>query len=77
MKFFNSLLSVALFFSSAFCAYAQDEYVRGEDPTADAIRDMQLGMSGLKQATQDPQLMAQLMNDLQVRLFLLLANKSP
>jgi len=46
---------------------AQDEYVRGRDPQADAIRDIQLGMAGMKQATQDPVLLAQLVQDLQVQ----------
>ena len=70
MKVLSSIFSVGIFFLSAFCVNAQDDYVRGEDPTADAIRDMQTGMAGLKQATQNPQLMAQLMNDLQVCLTL-------
>jgi hypothetical protein len=53
--------------SLLFGACAQDEYVRGRDPQADAIRDIQMGMAGMKQAAQDPVLLAQLMQDLQVR----------
>jgi len=49
-------------------SWAQDDYVRGNDPHADAIRDIQLGMAGMKQAAQDPVLLAQLVQDLQVRL---------
>jgi hypothetical protein len=66
MKVLSSIFSVGIFFLSALCVDAQEEYVRGQDPAADAIRDMQSGMAGLKHATKDPQLMAQLMNDLQV-----------
>lgn len=62
MKFFKTLLSTALLFASS--AYAQDGYRRGEDPQADAIRDMQTGFQGLQQAAKDPVLMAQLMEDL-------------
>ena len=62
MKFFKTLLSAALLFASS--AYAQDGYRRGEDPQADAIRDMQTGCQGLQQAAKDPVLMAQLMEDL-------------
>lgn len=57
-------------FSSLFLLFSlvsgQEEYVRGEDPQADAIRDMQLGFAGLQQMASDPVLMAQLMQDLQV-----------
>jgi hypothetical protein len=53
-------------FSSLFLIFSlvsgQEEY----DPQAAAIRDMQLGFAGLQQATSDPVLMAQLMQDLQV-----------
>ena len=38
-----------------------------EDPQAEALRTMQIGMQGLMQAGQDPALLAQLMQDLQVR----------
>ena len=68
MKFLSSLFSIGVFFASTLCANAQDDYVRGEDPAADAIRDMQTGMAGIQQAAKDPVLMAQLMQDLQVRL---------
>ncbi len=65
MKIFKSFFSTALLLSLNG-SLAQDEYVRGQDPQADAIRDMQTGMAGLQQAAKDPVLMAQLMQDLQV-----------
>jgi hypothetical protein len=67
MKFFKSLLSSALLLLASSGVSAQDEYVRGENAQADAIRDMQTGMAGLQQASKDPVLMAQLMQDLQVK----------
>lgn len=66
MRFFKSIISSIVLVSLSGVA-AQDEYVRGQDPQADAIRDMQTGMAGLQQAAKDPVLMAQLMQDLQVR----------
>lgn len=65
MKVFKSL-SIFLLSLSCGVVSAQDDYVRGQDPQADAIRDMQTGMAGLQQAAKDPVLMAQLMKDLQV-----------
>jgi hypothetical protein len=58
-------------FSSLFLLFSlvsgqEEEYVRGQNPQADAIRDMQVGFTGLQQAASDPVLMAQLMQDLQV-----------
>jgi len=50
--------AVALF----ACAAAADDMK--EDP----LRDISIGMQGLEQAAQDPALMAQLLQDLQVRL---------
>ena len=68
MKFFKSLISTTLLLSiSGVSAQGGDNYVRGEDPQADAIRDMQTGLGGLQQAAKDPVLMAQLMQDLQVK----------
>lgn len=40
---------------------------RVADPEEDAERDALIGMGGLKQAVSDPKLLAQLMQDLQVR----------
>ena len=65
MKFIKSLLSASLLLAAGVAG--QDaEYVRGQDPQADAIRDMQTGMAGLQQAAKDPVLMAQMMQDLNV-----------
>uniref|UniRef100_A0A7S1UP72 STI1 domain-containing protein n=1 Tax=Grammatophora oceanica TaxID=210454 RepID=A0A7S1UP72_9STRA len=55
MKFFKSLaVAVCLFATSAL---AQE----GDD----ALRDLQIGMEGLREATKNPALLAQLMKDLQ------------
>ena len=62
MKIFKTLASAFLILASS--AHAQDDYVRGQDPQADAIRDMQTGMAGLHQAANDPVMMAQLMEDM-------------
>jgi len=51
-----------------FSGTSAQDYVRGQDPQADAIRDMQTGMAGLQQAAKDPVLLAQLMKDLQVKI---------
>ncbi len=66
MKFAKTLISSLFLLASS--VYGQDDYVRGQDPQADAIRDMQTGFAGLQQAAKDPQLMAQLMQDLNVSL---------
>ena len=39
-----------------------------EDASAQALKDLHTGMAGLKEATQNPALLAQLMRDLQVSL---------
>jgi hypothetical protein len=57
LSFMAGLLAVAT------TCHAQDKKV---DP-AQAMRDMQIGMSGLKQAGEDPEMLAQLMRDMQVR----------
>ncbi|CAJ1912446.1 unnamed protein product [Cylindrotheca closterium] len=36
-----------------------------EDPTGQAIKDLKLGMAGIKEAANNPELLAQLMQDLQ------------
>ena len=50
-----ALLGLAVFSSAGLCA-AQD-----------ALDNLKIGLEGLKQAGQDPALMAQLMRDMQVR----------
>ena len=47
------------------CAVASP--VLAQDPKQDALRDLQVGMQGLKQAANDPELLATLMRDLAVR----------
>jgi hypothetical protein len=55
MKFIKALLSIAIL--SAPAAFAQER---------DPMRDLQIGMQGLKEAANNPELLAQLMHDLQV-----------
>ena len=56
MKFLKTLVSLAIL----PLAVAQDT---GRDVT----RDLQIGLEGLNEAASNPQLLAQLMHDLQVR----------
>lgn len=67
MKLVQTIFSFGILLLSATCISSEEveEYVRGADPQADAINDMQLGFNGLKQAAKDPMLLAQLMQDLQ------------
>jgi hypothetical protein len=39
---------------------------KDDEETAQAIKDLQTGMAGLKEASSNPALLAQLMRDLQV-----------
>ena len=68
MKFLKSLFSVGVFMLSTATIYAKDDYVRGDDPAMDALYDMQTGLAGMKEAATNPQLLAQLMQDMQVSL---------
>ena len=45
---------------------ADDKYVYGKDPKKDAEYDISMGMAGIQQASKDPKLLAQLMQDMQV-----------
>mmetsp|Transcript_9890 Transcript_9890/g.17981 ORF Transcript_9890/g.17981 Transcript_9890/m.17981 type:complete len:86 (-) Transcript_9890:796-1053(-) len=49
-------------------AVKEDEYVYGKDPRKDAEYDVSMGMAGIQQAAKDPKLLAQLFQDMQVRL---------
>ena len=62
MKFIKTLVSLAIL--AAPSAFAQEE--------RDALRDLQIVMQGLKEAANNPELLAQLMHDLQVRSLLML-----
>lgn len=57
MMFFKTLLSFSLLFAAP--VFAEEE--------ASALRDLQIGMAGLQEAATNPALLAQLMQDLQVR----------
>lgn len=64
MKVFQALLSITVTIS---CLFASTEAKKkDDDATAQAIRDMQAGMAGLKEASGNPAMLAQLMRDLQV-----------
>jgi hypothetical protein len=61
--FTTTLLSLIATTSTA----AKDEpYVYGKDPKKDAEYDISMGMAGIQQAAQDPKLLAQLFQDMQV-----------
>uniref|UniRef100_A0A7S2EJ90 STI1 domain-containing protein n=1 Tax=Trieres chinensis TaxID=1514140 RepID=A0A7S2EJ90_TRICV len=60
MKVFKTALSAGLLFLSN-SAFAE----RGDDMDADALYDVNLGMAGLKHASKDPALLAQLFQDMQ------------
>ena len=65
MMLFQTIITITLVISSLFVlSHAKDD----EDVTAQAIRDMQAGMAGLKEASKNPAMLAQLMRDLQVSL---------
>ena len=64
MKLFKSLVSLTLATSCLF-AFSEGKK-KDEDATAQAIKDMQAGMAGLKEASKNPAMLAQLMRDLQV-----------
>ena len=65
MMSLKSILSlfmlVACLFTVSFAKKKDDD-----DAAARAARDLQMGMAGLKEASQNPALLAQLMRDLQV-----------
>ena len=61
MIFRKALFALIGLLSLSTLGLAQD------DAKAQALRDVQIGMQGLMQATEDPALLAQLMRDMQVR----------
>jgi len=64
------MMIVRTFLLSLVCALALAvATVRADDEQHDPLRDVQVGMQGLMQASQDPALMAQLVQDMQVRRF--------
>lgn len=68
MKLLSALFSTTLFAAIAFSVDAKDDaYVYGKDPKKDAEYDISMGMAGIQQAAKDPKLLAQLFQDMQVR----------
>lgn len=69
MKLLSALFSTTLFAAIACSVDAKDDaYVYGKDPKKDAEYDISMGMAGIQQAAKDPKLLAQLFQDMQVRL---------
>jgi hypothetical protein len=66
MKFLRSILTFSLL--SLTPAVAQE---------SDALRDLQLGLNGILEASKNPELLAQLMQDLQVRFHLFFCPSKP
>lgn len=62
------LFSITTLLSIVGLSSAADDYVYGKDPKMDAEYDISLGMAGIQQAAQDPKLLAQLFQDMQVSL---------
>lgn len=64
----KSILSVFVILACfvAIAVAKKDE----EDPSAQAIKDLKVGMAGLQEAASNPAILAQLMQDLQVSVIL-------
>jgi hypothetical protein len=66
-----SIFTTAALLSMIGVSSAKDTvepYVYGKDPKKDAEYDISMGMAGIQQAAQDPKLLAQLFQDMQVSL---------
>lgn len=63
-----SLRSLFSFLVLLVCFVAATKAKKDDDENAQAIRDMEIGLAGLKEAQNNPALLAQLMRDLQVSL---------
>lgn len=61
-----SLKSLFSFFVLLACLASSTTYAKKDDDDS-ALRDLQIGMQGLKEAANNPTMMAQLMRDLAVR----------
>jgi hypothetical protein len=57
MKFLKTVLAFAVVFAAPVCA---------QDKEAAAMKDFQTGLAGLQEASKNPALLAQLMQDLAV-----------
>lgn len=68
-----SIFTTAALLSTIGVSTAKDAvepYVYGKDPKKDAEYDISMGMAGIQQAAQDPKLLAQLFQDMQVSFYL-------
>ncbi len=65
-----SLFTTTALLSMVGLSSAADDYQYGKDPKKDAEYDISMGMAGIQQAAQDPKLLAQLFQDMQVSLWL-------
>lgn len=67
MKVLSLFTTTTVILSTIGISSAADEkYVYGKDPKKDAEYDISMGMAGIQQASKDPKLLAQLMQDMQV-----------
>ena len=64
------MISLKTLFSLLFllACIATSVVAKKKEDEEQALRDVQLGLQGLKEATQNPALLAQMMRDLQVRI---------
>ena len=62
------MISLKTIFSLLFLvsSIANSALAKKKDDEEQALRDVQLGLQGLKEATQNPAMLAQMMRDLQV-----------
>jgi hypothetical protein len=70
-----SLKSILSFFVLLVCLGTLTVAKKEEEDSA--LRDLQIGMQGLKEAASNPALMAQLMRDLAVRVLYIIVDVSP
>ena len=66
MKVLSLFTTTALLSMVGLSSAADKEYEYGKDPKKDAEYDISMGMAGIQQAAQDPKLLAQLFQDMQV-----------
>ena len=69
MKVLSIFTTAALLSMVGVSVANEVAYVYGKDPKKDAEYDISMGMAGIQQAAQDPKLLAQLFQDMQVRFF--------
>ena len=66
MKVLSLFTTTVILSTIGISSAADEKYVYGKDPKKDAEYDISMGMAGIQQASKDPKLLAQLMQDMQV-----------